>query len=50
MERQSPTKNDERNSFLILAVFLAPILSVIIVGGFGMLIWIIQILIGPPGN
>ncbi|WP_286262921.1 periplasmic nitrate reductase, NapE protein [Thalassotalea atypica] len=38
----------ERNTFLFLAVFLAPILSVIIVGGFGFAIWISQILMGPP--
>ncbi len=38
----------ERNTFVFLAVFLAPILSVIIVGGFGFMIWISQILFGPP--
>ncbi len=38
----------ERNTFIFLAVFLAPILSVIIVGGFGFLVWISQILMGPP--
>lgn len=38
----------ERNTFMFLAVFLAPILSVIIVGGFGFMIWISQMLFGPP--
>lgn len=42
-------KNHERNTFVFLAVFLAPILSVIIVGGFGFIVWISQILFGPPG-
>jgi len=41
------TKKDEKISFIILAVFLAPILSVIIVGGYGFIIWITQILTGP---
>ncbi|OKY27719.1 MULTISPECIES: periplasmic nitrate reductase, NapE protein [Thalassotalea] len=38
----------EKNTFLFLAVFLAPILSVIIVGGFGFIVWISQMLFGPP--
>ncbi|WP_440876406.1 periplasmic nitrate reductase, NapE protein [Thalassotalea sp. PLHSN55] len=41
-------RKHERNTFMFLAVFLAPILSVIIVGGFGFLVWISQILFGPP--
>jgi len=38
----------ERNTFMFLTIFLAPILSVIIVGGFGFIVWISQILFGPP--
>lgn len=38
----------ERNTFVFLAVFLAPILSVIIVGGYGFAIWISQLIFGPP--
>ena len=41
-------KKHERNTFIFLAVFLAPILSVIIVGGIGFAIWISQIIFGPP--
>jgi len=41
-------KKYEKNTFIFLAVFLAPILSVIIVGGFGFLVWISQLLFGPP--
>lgn len=41
-------KKIERNSFLFLAVFLAPILSVIFVGGYGFLVWMYQLLAGPP--
>lgn len=41
-------KKYERNTFIFLTVFLAPILSVIIVGGFGFIVWISQLLFGPP--
>jgi len=41
-------KKYERNTFVFLSVFLAPILAVAIVGGYGFMIWISQILIGPP--
>lgn len=49
-ETHSPEQQQkhERNTFIFLAVFLAPILSVIIVGGLGFVIWISQILTGPP--
>ncbi|TQV74282.1 periplasmic nitrate reductase, NapE protein [Exilibacterium tricleocarpae] len=46
---QTANKRDERVAFLILAVFLAPILTVIIVGGYGFIVWITQLLTGPPG-
>lgn len=42
------SKRDERIAFLFLTVILAPLLSVIIVGGYGFLVWIMQIIGGPP--
>lgn len=36
-------------AFLFLTVFLAPFLAVAVVGGFGFLIWIFQMIAGPPG-
>jgi len=42
------TKRDERRVFLFITVFLFPILSVILVGGYGLLIWLLQMLFGPP--
>jgi periplasmic nitrate reductase NapE len=36
-------------SFLFLTVVLAPLLSVMIVGGYGFAVWIFQIIAGPPG-
>ena len=44
-------KKHERNTFIFLAVFLAPILSVIIVAGFGFAVWLSQLaFLGPPGT
>ena len=42
------TKAEERRTFIILAVLLAPALSVAIVGGYGFLIWMSHLLLGPP--
>ena len=43
-----PTKAEERRVFVLLAVVLAPVLSVGIVGGYGFLVWMYQIVTGPP--
>ena len=43
-------KSEERNAFVVLAVFLAPILAVAIVGGYGFAIWMSQLILGPPGG
>ncbi len=45
---EAPTKQEERRVFVMLAVFMAPILSIALVGGYGFLIWMSQILLGPP--
>ncbi len=39
----------ELSAFLFLTVVLGPVLAVTVVGGFGFLVWIAQILFGPPG-
>lgn len=41
-------KKHERNTFVFLAVFLAPIIAVTVVAGFGFLVWINQLIFGPP--
>ena len=43
-------KRTERRAFLFLVVFLGPILAVGIVGGYGFLVWMSQLLLGPPGG
>ncbi len=47
---QSAEKSAELKGFLFLTVVLAPALSVALVGGYGLIIWIYQILAGPPGG
>ena len=44
------SKSDERRTFFFLAVLLAPILSIVLVGGYGFLIWMSQLLLGPPSH
>lgn len=40
------TKQEELRSFLFLAVVMAPVLAVLVVGGYGFLVWIYQLLSG----
>lgn len=42
-------KRAELRVFLLLAVVLAPLVSVLLVGGLGFTIWIYQLIAGPPG-
>lgn len=44
------TKKDERNMFLFITVILFPILTVILIGGYGFAVWILQMIYGPPGS
>jgi periplasmic nitrate reductase NapE len=43
-----PTSREEATVFLLLAIVLAPVLAVAIVGGYGFAIWMYQLLSGPP--
>lgn len=43
---QAPTKAQELRAFLALTVITAPILAVMVVGGYGFSIWMIQLLTG----
>jgi nitrate reductase NapE len=50
MPDNSPTvqKNQEFRSFLFLTAVLVPALSVIVVAGYGFIIWMSQLIMGPP--
>jgi nitrate reductase NapE len=41
-------KTEEWRSFLFLTVVMAPLLAVIVVGGYGFIVWMYQLLTGPP--
>lgn len=42
-------KRGERIVFAILAVLIWPVIAVGVVGGYGFLVWMYQLLTGPPG-
>jgi nitrate reductase NapE len=42
------TRAEEWRSFLFFTVVMAPALSVAIVGGYGFLVWMLQLVHGPP--
>lgn len=44
-----PTRREEALVFLTLAVLIWPVIAVGVVGGFGFLIWMWQLVFGPPG-
>ena len=46
---QEVDKKTEFRSFLLLAFLAAPALSIAIVGGYGFIVWISQMIFGPPG-
>ena len=50
MTQDQQEKADERTTFVILAVFLAPALAIAVVGGYGFAVWISQLIMGPPGS
>jgi nitrate reductase NapE len=43
-----PSQFDELKTFLFLTVVFAPATAVAVVGGFGFVIWMMQIIAGPP--
>jgi nitrate reductase NapE len=49
-ESDGYTKPQELRSFLFLTAVMAPVLTVIIVAGYGFIVWFYQLLAGPPGS
>lgn len=43
------TRRSELLTFLVLAFGIWPVLAVGVVGGYGFLVWMYQIIFGPPG-
>lgn len=48
-EANSNTKKAEMNVFLLITVVMFPLLTVLLVSGYGFSIWIYQLLFGPTG-
>jgi nitrate reductase NapE len=48
-EAKPASKRQELRAFLVLAVVLAPVLAVAVVSGYGFLVWMFQLVAGPPG-
>jgi len=44
------TSTEELRSFLFFTVVMAPLLAVIGVGGFGFVVWMYQLVAGPPAG
>jgi nitrate reductase NapE len=41
-------RKEELRSFLFLTVVMVPVLSVMVVAGYGFAVWMFQLLAGPP--
>jgi len=48
--RNLPSKAAELRAFIVLSVVMAPLLAVAIVTGYGFLVWMVQMIAGPPGS
>jgi nitrate reductase NapE len=46
---QGVSRREEFVAFVALAVLIWPVLAIAIVGGYGFLIWMYQLVFGPPG-
>lgn len=44
-----PSRRRELLTFLILAFGIWPLLAVAVVGGYGFIVWMFQLIFGPPG-
>ncbi|MFK7964272.1 MAG: periplasmic nitrate reductase, NapE protein [Burkholderiaceae bacterium] len=47
-QQAQPTKSEERRVLAFVLIFLAPILVTALVGGYGFVIWMMQLIYGPP--
>jgi len=49
-DKASFTKGQELRGFLFLSVVMAPVLAVVLVSGYGFIVWMYQLIAGPPGS
>jgi periplasmic nitrate reductase NapE len=43
-------RKQELTVFLVLSLLLAPALAITTVGGYGLAVWVYQMMAGPPGH
>lgn len=50
-ERGEATQAQEAGTLIVLLAVIAPLLAIMVVGGYGFIVWMYQLLIGgpPPG-
>jgi nitrate reductase NapE len=48
-ESPPPTRQEELRAFLLLSVLMAPVVAVLVVSGWGFIVWMYQLFAGPPG-
>ncbi|MDF0602438.1 periplasmic nitrate reductase, NapE protein [Psychromarinibacter sp. C21-152] len=46
---ETASKRHETLAFLFLAFVLFPVLAIVLVGGFGFIVWMQHLMFGPPG-
>ena len=44
-----PSRREELFAFAVLAVLIWPVIAVGVVGGYGFIVWMSQLVFGPPG-
>ncbi|HET9205689.1 MAG TPA: periplasmic nitrate reductase, NapE protein [Burkholderiaceae bacterium] len=44
------TRREELRSVLFLSFVMAPVVAVAVVAGYGFLVWMFQLVAGPPGH
>jgi nitrate reductase NapE len=42
-------KSEEILAFVIIVVLVWPVVAIGVVGGYGFLVWMLQLVLGPPG-
>ncbi len=47
--RSDARRKQEMTVFLVLTLLLAPVLTITTIGGYGLGVWVYQMIAGPPG-
>ena len=50
VENDSLRRTEELRSFLFLSIVMAPVLAGVIIAGYGFMVWMVQLVAGPPGS